>query len=386
LNSDVPQARSAGAPRDSAYRGANAPRSGLVLELAELFLIPAEHRHGDLVVFEELMTSLYADAPAAERGRVAELLASRPDLPPAIAAMIANDAIDIARPVLAASPALQTIDRIRIVAKRGEAHRQVLAGRPDLEEAVISALLLHGGPETVAALGANRALPLSPTQIDRLVDRAVDGGQPVCDLPQRFDLGAARRIDLFFVLAAADRHQALTAFDAETAFRRIEKRGRRTPPAVRPGLQRQLVDAVFSGDTQTYVNLLSEALGITTTLAQRIVGDPGGEPLIVALLAAGLDATDATSILVRSDPGLGWTYHTIRDLIRLYERIGWRTAEAVLERWSATGGDRAMRTLGQAGALRQTIDTDRQAGGDRKQVLGASQIDIRRDRATRPAG
>lgn len=324
----------------SQYRDSQMLRDSLVVELASLFILPAEHRRTDLTAFEELMTSLFATAPAPERAKAAALLATRADLPASIAAMMANDEIDIARPILTSSPALETIDRIRVIGNRSEAHREALATRTDLEDSVISALLVHGGPDTIATLSANTRLTMSPGQIDQLVNRVIDEGRAIEDLSETLDLGPARRIDLFFELSAADRRRALIAYNAETSFRRIEKRSRRTPRIVRPGLQRALIDAVFAGENETYAGLLSEAIGVSQSLGLRIVRDQGGEPLVVALLAAGLDATDATSILVRSDPAFGWTYYTIRDLVHLYDVIGWRTAEAIVERWSAAGGKR----------------------------------------------
>ncbi len=327
------------------------------------------------------MTSLFADAPAVERTKAALLLAGRSDLPQSIAAMMGFDDIEVARPILRSSPALATIDRIRIIGNRGEAHRKSIAERSDLEDAVISALLVHGGAETIATLSANTSLMLSASQMDHLVDRVIQEGQTIETLSDSLDLGPARRIDLFFELSATDRRRALIAFDVETSFRRIEKRGRRTPPAVRPGLQRQLVDAVFAGETTRYAELLAEALRIEIAVSQRIVGDMGGEPLVVALLAAGLDATDATSILVRSDPALGWTYHRIRDLVWLYEKIGWRTAEAIVDRWSASGGKRLTSVLRQTDGSERSAGTDRREaglGGPAKDRLPGGRLGVRR--------
>jgi hypothetical protein len=360
LSTDHSHPPIAGSRNESARRAGSRACSGIVLGLAELFVLPAEHRRSDLAMFEELMTSLFAGAPPCERAKATALLAGRADLPPAIAAIMASDEIEIARPILTSSPVLTTIDRIRVIGNRSEAHRQAIATRADLEDAVISALLVHGRAETIATLSANTALSLSPSQMDHLVDRVIEEGRGIETLSDTLDLGPARRIDLFFELTSDDRRRALLAFDAETAFRRIEKRGRRTPPSVQPGLQRQLIDAVFTGETAVFAGLLSEALGVDRTLGERIVRDSGGEALVVALLAAGLDPTDATSIFVRSDPAFGWTYHTIRDLVWLYERVGWRTAEAVLERWSAAGGKRLI------SAVRQTDGSGRHVAPDRR--------------------
>ena len=323
-------------------------RNGIVLELAQLFVLPAEHRRDDLHVFEELMGELYPAAGSEERRATAAILADRADLPARVAAMIAADEAEIAGPVLERCRSLATIDRIRLVGNGSEAHRMRLALRRDLEEAVIAALLIHGGPATIEALSANPDLTLTPQQMDRLLDRVLEVGAGLQMLTERQDIGPTRLIDIFFELDRPARRRALLGFDVETAFRRIEKRGRRTPPSKPEGLEAQLLDAAISRQPDVFAGLLIECLRLPADLAVRIVRDPGGEPLVIALSAIGLDAADATSILVRSDPAFGWTYDMIRDLARLYDAIGWRTAEAVLERWMSRASTRGR------GGLRQT--------------------------------
>lgn len=288
-------------------------------------------------MFETLMLSLYSDAPLEERKRAAVLLAGRKDLPSAVAALMAGEEIAVAAPVLTTCSTLATIDRIRIIANRGEAHRKLLAARADLDEATISALLVHGGPETIEVLGANQSLRLTPAQMNDLLTRGTSEGRPLTNHGRMVNLGFGQSIDRFFDLDRDARRRVLAAFEAETAFRRIGKYGRRTPPAVTAGLSQKLINAVFAGEHATYEHLIGDSLGIEAELAGRIVADRGGEALVIALLALGIDASDATSIFVRSDPALGWTYHTIRHLVQLYGAIGWRTAEAVIARWSGAG-------------------------------------------------
>lgn len=328
-----------------------AARKGLVLELAELFVLPRHHRRQDLAMFETLMLSLYSDAPLDERQRAAALLASRKDLPSSVAALMAAEEIAVAAPVLSACQTLATIDRIRIIANRSESHRKILAARSDLDEATISALLVHGGPETIEVLGTNQSLQLTSAQMNDLLARGTADSRPMTSHGRMVNQGFGQSIDRFFDLDRDARRRVLAAFEAETAFRRIGKYGRRTPPAMANGLSQRLIDAVFSGEREHYERLLGESLGVDNDLAGRIVADRGGEALVVALVALGIDASDATSIFVRSDPSLGWTYQTIRHLVQLYSLVGWRTAEAVIARWSGAAN------AGPKGTIRVTDAT-----------------------------
>lgn len=338
-----------------------------------LFTLRLEHRRDDINVFEELMGELYAGSEEDERADIARILAERADLPASVAAMIASDVFRVAEPVLRTGSTLSTIDRIRIVGGRSEAHRTALAERADLEEAVISALLIHGGPDTIAALAGNPNLALTEAQTDRLVERVIQSGQGFSPVPDGADLSPGRLIDLFFDIDRAERRRALLSFDMEIAYRRIEKRGRRTPPRRQPELEAELLDAVIAGDEERFVRRLSSALYIEEALARRIAQDRGGEPLIVALSAAGIDVSDVTSILVRFNPAFGWTYQMIRDLVRLYDEIGWRAAEAILDRWSARSGHRL------SIAQRQLDDAQGVRGGERQPQTG-------RERIIRPDG
>lgn len=303
-------------------------------------------------MFETLMLSLYSDAPLDERKRAAALLAGRKDLPSSVAALMAAEEIAVAAPVLTACTTLATIDRIRIIANRSEAHRKLLAARTDLDEATISALLVHGAAETIEILSSNRSLQLTPSQMNDLLARGTSDGHAMTNHGRMVNLGFGQSIDRFFELDRDARRRVLAAFEAEVAFRRIGKYGRRTPPAAASGLSQRLINAVFAGERETYERLLVESLSVDTELATRIVTDRGGEALVVALLALGIDASDATSIFVRSDPALGWTYQTIRHLVQLYSAIGWRTAEAVIARWSGAAN------AGPKGMIRAT-DTSR---------------------------
>ncbi|MDR3494902.1 MAG: DUF2336 domain-containing protein [Ancalomicrobiaceae bacterium] len=344
------------------------PRAGLVRELAMLFTLRQEHRRDDINVFEELMGELYAGSDEAERADVARILAERSDLPPSVAAMIAMDDFAIAEPILRHGRTLATIDRIRIVGGRSDQHRTALAERADLEEAVISALFIHAGSETIAALASNPNLTLTEAQTDRLVERVIATGQSLGQAADAIEVSPGRLIDLFFDVDRASRRRALLGFDMETAFRRIEKRGRRTPPRRQSGLEAELLEAVIAGDEARLVRLLAQALDIEDALASRIAQDRGGEPLVVALSAAGLDVSDATSILVRFNPAFGWTYQTIRDLVRLYGEIGWRAAEAILDRWSARTGRRL------TGVQRQLDDAQGVRGTERPPQTGRERI------------
>ncbi len=185
-----------------------------------------------------------------------------------------------------------------------------------------------------------------------LLARGTSDGHAMANHGRMVNLGFGQSIDRFFELDKDARRRVLAAFEAEVAFRRIGKYGRRTPPAATAGLSQRLINAVFAGERETYERLLVESLSVDTELATRIVTDKGGEALVVALLALGIDASDATSIFVRSDPALGWTYQTIRHLVQLYSAIGWRTAEAVIARWSGAAN------AGPKGMIRAT-DTSR---------------------------
>jgi uncharacterized protein (DUF2336 family) len=119
-----------------------------------------------------IFLSLVVEAERDIRKRLAEKLARAEWAPPALINVLALDEIEIARPIIAASPILQDHDLVRLLAEATIEHQIEVARRPQLSAPVIAAILQQSEPAVLAALAANATAQLSEHDMRRLVDKA----------------------------------------------------------------------------------------------------------------------------------------------------------------------------------------------------------------------
>ncbi|THD78797.1 MAG: DUF2336 domain-containing protein [Phenylobacterium sp.] len=119
-----------------------------------------------------IFLSLVVEAERDIRKRLAEKLAHAEWAPSALINVLALDEIEIARPIIAASPILKDHDLIRLLAEATIEHQIEVARRPRLDGPVIAAILKQSEPAVLAALAGNPSAELSEADLARLVDLA----------------------------------------------------------------------------------------------------------------------------------------------------------------------------------------------------------------------
>lgn len=361
--------------------------STLVRALADIFAAATDHRRDDVHLFEELFLSVYADAAEADRRAAACVLAERADLPASVAAAIGFDVESVAAVFLPKSPAVTSLDLTRIACLRGPVHRRLIAARPRLDRQVVAALLTDREPEVVAALRANRQLRIDPDLAACLDGVAKERAAPTearipapapaptvavtaslpfaanDPAPTRPDAArttrsalpappppaaqgpaaaiepgvrpapGADRLAAFLALDAEGRWTALQSQALQSIGRHVGQRGRNAglPDPALAGSA--LFDAAAAKDLAGLATLVAGYLDLPAAAAERIVADPGGEALAVALAALGLDDAKATGILILTGPEPAQGYRRAQALRMLYVALGWRTAGAVLDGW-----------------------------------------------------
>jgi len=132
----------------------NPPEGGLSPVLEDIFLTLARQAERDM---RQLLSSRMAEAEWA---------------PPALVNMLALDEIEIARPVIAASPLLKDEALIRLLVEASLEHQVEVARRPRLSGRVSDVIIERGEPATLTALAGNRTADVSPEGMRRLVDHS----------------------------------------------------------------------------------------------------------------------------------------------------------------------------------------------------------------------
>ena len=123
-------------------------------------------------VLSSIFLSLVAEAERDIRKRLAEKLATASWPPAALVNILALDDIEIAQPIIAASPVLQDADLVRLLIEATVEHQIEVARRPRLGPTVVEAILQQGEPAVLTALAGNLSTDLSETAMTNLVAAA----------------------------------------------------------------------------------------------------------------------------------------------------------------------------------------------------------------------
>jgi uncharacterized protein (DUF2336 family) len=123
-------------------------------------------------LLNSIFLGLVAGAEREIRRRLAHKLSGAEWAPPALVNVLALDEIEIARPVIAASPVLKDTDLVRLLVEATIEHQIEVARRPNLGASVVAAILDAAEPAVMTALAANHSAVLAPADMTRLVQAA----------------------------------------------------------------------------------------------------------------------------------------------------------------------------------------------------------------------
>lgn len=189
----VESAKNAGTRPDEVY-----------LAVAALF----EHENASLSPRERQMAAdvlrqLARDVEMPIRIALAERLADDDKVPHELILMLADDRIEIARPILARSPVLCDDDLMQIIRKGSLDHQITIAERPNIGETVAAALARSDCEAVIIALLRNHSAKIGAEIFDRLAERAriVPGIQE--PLVHRPDLSSAVATRLYVWVSGA---------------------------------------------------------------------------------------------------------------------------------------------------------------------------------------
>ncbi|WP_309644111.1 DUF2336 domain-containing protein [Phenylobacterium sp.] len=116
-----------------------------------------------------IFMDLVVEAERDIRLRLADKLADADWAPPALINVLALDDIEIARPIIAASPVLRDHDLVRILVEATVEHQIEVARRPNLGPPVIAAILQQQEPAVLTALAGNFTAQVNSHDMGRMV-------------------------------------------------------------------------------------------------------------------------------------------------------------------------------------------------------------------------
>jgi hypothetical protein len=164
-------------------------RDQLFRNMAQLFsFVSAQCDDEQVRQYDEVLCQLAEMVEIEARVHVAKLLAPLERAPGTVVVKLANDDIEVARPLLEFSNVLSDDDLIDIISHHGEAHRVAIAGRVNVPERVGEAIIEHGGTASVVRLVRNPTAEFDAETLRRLVSRARADAEIAHDLRARTEI------------------------------------------------------------------------------------------------------------------------------------------------------------------------------------------------------
>jgi hypothetical protein len=170
-----------------------------------------------------------------------------------------------------------------------------------------------------AAATGNSATAASPPRVE---------APPIAPSMALQPKDASELSDMFFAAKSSERAQILLNL-AQTPL----QPSARISEARAARAMHILEMAAFAEDRANFARELGEALLLPHTMAERVVNDPGGEPLACTAKALGMSSPIFQRVLMFLNPEFGSSVHNVYRLSRLYDILSERSALIMVAAW-----------------------------------------------------
>lgn len=354
---------------DMAKEPSEERRRQLLKEVTDLFfetadvLSETERDH-----FGGIMGRVAAEMEVKVRQVLAERLASHEGAPHALIAQLANDRIEVARPVLEQSPVLTDADLVAIATGRSQDHLAAVAVRPSVSEVVSDQLVAHGDDRVLMSLVGNQGARFSRAGLAAVVDRAEANSQLQQPLVSRGDVPADLLHRIFWNVSTQLRQkilEATAAIPAEELDRLLAESetevtstlGKATQPRNNHGpafdaatidvaeqfarnkeaaghlTQDLLIQLLRQNQVAYFIAGFARMTGVDSQTARRILYDPSGEAVAVACKAVGFDRVYFSNLLLMTDQSGSRKPDEIKKLVGQYDQLTPETAQRAMRFW-----------------------------------------------------
>ena len=306
-------------------------RPVLLRVLVDLFVRKAHHAPDELAQFEEIAHRLLEEVDADTRLIVAEKLARCPRSPRSFIDRFLADG-GLAASVVVAHADLEHKVLLKAASWGSSEMAAAVARRTDLGLEISRSLAERPERDVLLALCANPTAPLDRPLTQYIVRRA-RGDEELSRLLLARSATSADFAPLF-LLANAEQRAAIIL---------SARRDDLGPESTRPRLSADQTAAlsrversILSSDQDSFEDALAAGLNISVSEADRIIDDPHGEPLAIALAALGASPEFAARVFILSGPAIGYSVMAVRSLIALVESLSMRTAGRLIAAMTST--------------------------------------------------
>lgn len=168
-------------------------RVELLRRITDLYIDKlGRHTKAEAYLFDDILSKIVDRLPRHAKIHSSVHLAALPDAPHATVRKLAADPdIEVARPVLGGSPALEDRDILEFAQAMSQEHLKVIATRSTLCEQVTDVLIRRGNRVVMLTLSANHGARMSEHGMSGLIDKAEGDDELQAQLVDRPDLSRA---------------------------------------------------------------------------------------------------------------------------------------------------------------------------------------------------
>ncbi len=267
----------------------------------------------------DIIDRLFHDVEMQVRQELSSRLSKQNSAPKELITMLANDTIEVAKPILLESDLLRDEELLEIIKHRTQEHQMAIAMRQKVSEVISDALVEAGHQDVVKTLLENTNAQISQATLEYLVEQS-----------ERVDLyqnPLLNRADLQPQLA-----KKMYSFVSETLKKKIVEEFKIDPATIESGLQ-DSVESIFAAEetdgyarTMELVEAICKSKELTPSLLSKTLSD-GEIPLFVGLFSkmAEMPLKAAKKILFDSDgevfalacKAMGFETHQFSDMYKL---------------------------------------------------------------------
>ncbi len=161
----------------------------LLRRVTDLFFATAdEQSSGDVSVFGSVMERIAYEVEIEARARLAERFSEAEHAPRRLVRRLAEDDIEVARPILEKSPHLTDDDLVDIARSKGQEHLLAISGRDSLSPPITDVIVERGEPHVVSRVAANKGAKFSESGFKQLSRQAAEHGEVMQALTTRRDI------------------------------------------------------------------------------------------------------------------------------------------------------------------------------------------------------
>lgn len=338
-------------------------RKALTASIGELFSKgPGSLTERERALMSDILGKLIRDCEMAVRRDLSERLAKVPDPPHDLIVELANDEIDVARPILLKSEVLRDAELIGVIRQRTQRHQLAIAMRRSVSEHVSDALVETGSVDVIKALLENQDAQISEAAMDYLTEQSQSVDTYQEPLVKRKDLKPELAERMYLWVSAALREHILTKFNLDPndlddqlegvaeAISSDPEHHRKDPAAAQSAtvlakrLAEQkkitpefLIQVLRQGEIPLFEALFGQLSRLKSPRLQKVIYDSGGEGLAIACRALNMPKPTFATIFLLSRRGRPVNQvvdpRELSRALMIFDKINPNVAEDVLKTW-----------------------------------------------------